>query len=215
MTDMILDTNVMGRRTVLLGMGALLLTGCSDLIGPSSAPQQLFLLHPTGGAAVTGPKVGFSLAVSTSTASQHLSGARIALVKPDGALDVYADSAWTDRLPALVKNVLVEAFEESGRIEAVAGDDDGFHSDYFLEAEIRDFAAHYDVADGIPTAWVRIAARLAPSRGREIFANINAVHQVQATANSVPAVVQAFDQALGQVFSDIVNWALAAPKPKS
>lgn len=196
------------RRVVLLGIGALLLAGCSDLIGPTSAPQQLYVLRPSGGASVAGPKVDFSLVVSTSTASQHLGSARISLVQPNSALDVYANSAWTDRLPNLVQAALVEAFENSGRIAAVAGDDEGFHSDFFLEAEIRDFEAHYDVADGIPTAWVRIAAKLAPTKGREIFANLNSVHQVQASANSVPAVVQAFDLALGQVFSEIVNWAL-------
>ncbi len=66
------------------------------------------------------------------------------------------------------------------------------------------------MADGVPTAWVRIETKLAPTKGREIVANLNSVHQVVASANSVPAVVQAFDQALGQVFSEIVNWALAA-----
>jgi cholesterol transport system auxiliary component len=204
--------NTIDRRTVLLSSTAFVLAGCSDIIGPSNAPQQLYVLRPTGGVAVAGPKAGFSLAVSTSTSSQHLSSARIALVQPNGALDVFADSGWTDRLPTLVQNSLVEAFENSGRIEAVSGDGEGFHADYFLEAEIRDFEAHYDVADGIPTVWVRIAAKLAPTKGREIIANLNSVHQVQATANAVPAVVQAFDQAVGQVFSEIVNWALAAAK---
>ena len=204
--------NTIDRRTVLLSSAAVALAGCSDLIGPGNTTQQLYVLHPTGGAAVAGPKVDFSLAVSTSTSSQHLASARIALVQPNGALDVYADSAWTDRLPTLVQNSLVEAFENSGRIAAVSGDGEGFHADYFLEAEIRDFEAHYEVADGIPTVWVRIAAKLAPTKGREIIANLNSVHQVQASANSVPAVVQAFDQAVGQVFSEIVSWALEAAR---
>jgi cholesterol transport system auxiliary component len=204
------DTISADRRAVLLGLGAFALAGCSDLIGPSSAPQQLYVLRPTGGVSVAGPKVDFSLAVSTSTSSQHLGSPRIALVQPNGALDVYADSAWSDRLPSLVQTTLVEAFENSGRIEAVAGDNDGFHSDYFLDAEIRDFEARYDAQDGIPTCLVRIASRLASTKGREIFANLNSVHQVAATANSVPAVVQAFDQALGQVFSEIVSWTLDA-----
>jgi len=200
------------RRSVLLSSAALLLAGCSDLIGPTNTTQQLYVLHPTGGVSVAGPKADFSLAVSTTTSSQHLANSRIALVQPNGALDVYADSAWTDRLTNLVQNSLVEAFENSGRIAAVSGDGEGFHADYFLEAEIRDFEAHYDAADGIPTVWVRIAAKIAPTKGREIIANLNSVHQMQATANSVPAVVQAFDQAVGLVFAEIVNWALVAAK---
>ncbi len=70
------------RRGLLIGGGAVLLTGCSDLIGPSATPQQLYVLRPTGGAAAGGPKVSWSLAVSTTTTSEHLASARIALTQP-------------------------------------------------------------------------------------------------------------------------------------
>ena len=199
------------RRAVLLGGAAFVLTACSDLIGPTQVPKQLYPLQPTGGAATTGPKVDFSLAVGTTTDSQHLDSARIALIQADGSIDYYANSEWTDHLPVLVQNALVEAFEESGRIDAVASDTAGFHADYFLEAEVRDFQAHYSVPDGIPTVRVRIEAKLAPTRGREIMSGLNSVHEITASANSVPEVVRAFDTALGQVYSEIVNWALAAP----
>lgn len=199
------------RRSVLLGTAALLLAGCSDLIGPTSAPQQLYVLEPTGGASTAGAKAAFSLAIVTTVDSQHLDSARIALSQSDTSTDYYAAAAWTDHLPVLVQNALVEAFENSGRIDAVAADAEGFHADYFLQAEIRDFQAHYDVPDGVPTVKVRIEAKLAPTHGREIMATLNSVHQVQASGNSVPEVVRAFDQALGQVFAEIVNWALVAP----
>jgi len=201
------------RRAVLLGGAALVLAGCSDLIGPSSAPQQLYPLMPTGGAATAGPKVAFSLAIGTTTDSQHLDSARIALTQPDGSIDYYAGAAWTDHLPALVQNGLVEAFENSGRIAAVAADNAGFHADYYLEAQIRDFQAHYAVADGIPTVRVRIETKLASTHGREIIASLNSVHEVNANANSVPEAVRAFDAALGQVYAEIVTWALSVPAP--
>jgi cholesterol transport system auxiliary component len=199
------------RRAVLVSGAAFLLVGCSDLIGPSSTPQQLYLLQPTGGASTAGPKVDFSLAIATLTNSDHLESARIALTQSDTSIDYYAGAAWSDHLPVLVQNTLVEAFENSGRIGAVAPDSEGFHADYFLQAEIRDFQAHYSVPDGIPTIRVRIEAKLAPTRGREIVADLNAVHEIAASGNSVSEVVRAFDQALGEVFSQIVNWALAAP----
>jgi cholesterol transport system auxiliary component len=199
------------RRAVLVSGAAFLLVGCSDLIGPTSTPRQIYLLQPTGGASTAGAKVDFSLAISTTTDSQHLDSSRIALTQSDTSIDYYAGSEWSDHLPVLVQNALVEAFENSGRIEAVASDTGGFHADYFLQAEIRDFQAHYSVPDGIPMIRVRIEAKLAPTRGREIVADLNAVHEIAASGNSVPEVVRAFDQALGEVFSQIVNWALAAP----
>jgi cholesterol transport system auxiliary component len=201
------------RRGLLIGSGAFLLAGCSDLIGPTSTPQQLYVLRPTGGAGTNGPKVNWSLAITTTTISDHLDSSRIALTQPDNSVDYYASSAWTDHLPRLVQDALVEAFENSARIAAVSADSEGFHADYVLQAQIRDFEARYDQPDGIPTVWVRIESKLAPSKGREIVASLNSIHQVQTTANSVPAVVQAFNDAMGAVVSDIVNWALSQPAP--
>ncbi|HVU19618.1 MAG TPA: ABC-type transport auxiliary lipoprotein family protein [Rhizomicrobium sp.] len=201
------------RRGLLVGTGALLLSGCSDLIGPSSTPQQLYVLRPTGGVSTNGPKVSWSLAISASAISDHLDSSRIALTQPDNSVDYYAGSAWTDHLPRLVRDALVEAFENSGRIAAVSSDSEGFHADYILQAQIRDFEARYTVLDGIPTVWVRVESKMAPSKGREIIASLNSIHQVQATANSVPAAVRAFNDAMGAVVSDVVNWALSQPAP--
>lgn len=210
MSQNILSLN---RRGLLIGGGAFLLSGCSDLIGPTSTPQQLYVLRPTGGVSTSGPKVTWSLAISTSTISDHLDSSRIALTQPDNSVDYYANSAWTDHLPRLVRDALVEAFENSDRIAGVSSDSEGFHADYVLQAQIRDFEARYSVSDGIPTVWVRVESKMAPSKGREIVASLNSIHQVPATSNSVPAVVQAFNDAIGAVVSDIVNWALAQPAP--
>src|ERR1700744_5678453 len=204
---------VMNRRGMLTTSGAFLLAGCSDLIGPSSTPQQLYVLRPSGGASTTGPKVSWSLAIAATTISDHLESSRIALTQPDNSVDYYAGSAWTDHLPKLVQDALVEGFENSGRIAAVSSDSDGFHADYILQAQIRDFEARYSTPDGVPTVWVRIESKLAPSRGREIVSSLNSIHQVAATANSVPAVVQAFNDAMGAVLSDVVKWTLSQPSP--
>lgn len=201
------------RRMLLIGGGAIVLAGCSDLIGPTSAPQQLYSLRPNGGSYTAGPKVPWSLAILTTTISDHLDSSRIALTQSDNSVDYYAGCAWTDHLPRLVQNTLVEAFENSGRIAAVSADSEGFHADYLLQAQIRAFEARYVAPDGIPTVWVRVESKLAPTRGREIVASQNSVHQVQASANSVPAVVRAFGDAMGAVLSDIVNWTLSAPPP--
>jgi cholesterol transport system auxiliary component len=201
------------RRMILTGSGALVLAGCSDLIGPLSTPQQLYVLRTGDGVSTAGPKVPWSLSILTTTISDHLDSSRIALTQSDNSVDYYANAAWTDHLPRLVQVALVEAFENSARIQAVSSDSEGFHSDYVLQAQIRNFEARYDQPDGTPTVWVRIESKLAPSRGREIVASLNSVHQVPASANSVPAVVRAFGDALGAVLSDVVNWTLSAPPP--
>jgi cholesterol transport system auxiliary component len=207
------QTIILPRRALLLGGAALALAGCSDLIGPSTAPVQLYALKPSGGAPTVGPKVPWHLSVGMPTATDYLDRSRIALIKSDTSVDYFADSQWTDHLPMLVQEALVEAFENSGRIDGVAAESDGFKADYVLQTDLRDFEARYDQPDGIPTAVIRIEAKIAPTIGRNIVSSLQASHQVQATQNSVAAAVQAMDAALGQALSDIVNWALSQPLP--
>jgi cholesterol transport system auxiliary component len=125
-------------------------------------------------------------------------------------LDYCANSAWTDRAPLVVQNLLVEALEKSGKIKAVSRDTEGLRADYLLQTNLKDFSAHYDVQDGIPTVTVHITAKLL-TKDRTIAASLDSVHTAQATANSVPAVVIAFDEALAASLEEIAGWALRAP----
>ena len=138
---------------------------------------------------------------------------RIVLVQPDDQMDFYANASWQDRAPFAVQSALIEAFEDSGRIAGVGRDTEGLKSDYLLETEIRDFQARYDVADGVPTVQVRIAAKLIATRGRTIAQSFIAHSEVAAGQNSVPAAVAAFNQALSATLGQIVDWALRAPMP--
>jgi cholesterol transport system auxiliary component len=205
------QTLILPRRTLLLGGAALALAGCSDLIGPSSAPVQLYALKPSGGAPTAGEKVPWHLSVGLPTATDYLDRSRIALIKADTSVDYFADSQWTDHLPVLVQEALIEAFENSGRIGGVAAESDGFKADYVLQTDLRDFEARYDQPDGIPTAVVRIECKIAPTIGRSIVSSLPVKHEAPASQNSVVAAIQAMDAALGPALSEIVNWALSQP----
>jgi cholesterol transport system auxiliary component len=167
------QTIILPRRALLIGGAAFALAGCSDLIGPSNAPVQLYGLRPPGGATGAGPRVPWHLSVGAPS-----------------------------------------AFENSGRIDGVAAESDGFKADYILQTDLRDFEARYDQPNGVPTAVVRIEAKIAPTIGRTIVSSLKAAHEAQATQNSVAAAVQAMDIALGQALTEIVNWALSQPPPK-
>jgi len=203
---------IASRRTFLIGASSLALSGCSSILSPPQPPK-LYPLKPSGGLPTSGSKVDWQLSVVTPSANETLGGTHIVLIQSDGSIDFYADAAWTDDLPVLIRNATVEAFEASGRIGAVAADTDGLHTDYMLQSELRQFAARYDTMDGIPTAVVRIEAKLATSAQRDILASHVFAQETQATENSVPAVIRAFDTGLGPVLSDMVNWALSTAPP--
>jgi cholesterol transport system auxiliary component len=200
---------LLSRRLLLSGASGLVLTGCSSLIGPSVAPQ-LYVLRPSLPPAIRGPKVNWALSIPVPDASAALDTDRIAILRPQASLDYYADAAWPDHLPPLVQNALLHAFEDSGRIKAVARDSDGAHADYILATDLRDFEARYDKPDGVPVAVVRIGAKLIGALKRDIAAQFDAAEEVPASENSVDAAVAALDEALARALTKIVAWALAA-----
>ena len=74
-------------------------------------------------------------------------------------------------------------------------------------------AAHYAVADGIPTVNVTIMAKLTTGRGRKIVASKLFTQTGTASVNSKVAVVQALSQALGAAVMQIVDWTLTSAPP--
>jgi cholesterol transport system auxiliary component len=206
------QTILLSRRALIPASAALLaLAGCGSLIGPSGPPPQIWRLAPEFPASAGGTPVTWQLGVLRPNTSQTLDTERIALTR-GAMMDYYADAQWSDGVPRLVQSLLVEAFERSTRIAAVAPESEGLHADYLLATEIRDFDAQYDSANGAPLVVVDIAAKLFDPRGKVV-----ATHETHQTAraaqNSVASAVDAFDQATAAALADLVTWALQAPAP--
>ena len=202
----------LSRRLLLAGVSGLALAGCGDLIGPTEAPR-LYVLKPALPKAAQGAKVDWALSIALPDATAGLDSQRIAIMRPPAGMDYFADVAWPDRLSVLVQNALLQAFEDCGRIDAVAPDSDGTHADYILASDLRDFEARYDQPDGVPVAVVRIGARLVGAVKRNIAGRFEAAEEVPAAQNSVEAAVAALDEALARALVKIVAWALDTPKP--
>jgi hypothetical protein len=97
--------------------------------------------------------------------------------------------------------------------------------------DIRDFQARYEGGAGPPPAnaegptlvtpipgtaprvMVQLEAKLVAMPGRRIVANLNSSADAPAQANSVEAVVLAFNDAVGRAIGQIVAWTLQAPAP--
>ncbi|HUO87900.1 MAG TPA: ABC-type transport auxiliary lipoprotein family protein [Rhizomicrobium sp.] len=208
MSKLLLD-----RRAVLVAAASsAALAACSNIIGPPEA-SPLYALDPRVPPARPGPRVHWQLTVALPETPDNLDTDRIVLVQPDNTVDFYANARWPDRIPYLLQSALVEAFESSGRIGAVGRDTEGLRSSYILLTDIRDFHAQYDAADAPPTIEVRIAAKLLVPSTRQIVQSMVAQAEAKTTQNSVPAVAQAFNTALGDAVGQIVGWTLDAPIP--
>jgi cholesterol transport system auxiliary component len=211
---------MMQRRLFLTGasgLGAsLALSGCGGKlldIGPPDAGPIYTVLPKFPAGAAGQAKVAWALSILRPTTAPGLDNERIVLTQPDGTMDFYAKATYPDRLPPIVQQALLNGFESSGRIDAVAREEEALHADYNLVTEIKDFGAHYTVADGIPTITVALTVKLTTSHGRATVATFSSVQNGTASANSAGAVAQALQQALAAAVSEIVNWTLAAPMP--
>ncbi|HJW42546.1 MAG TPA: ABC-type transport auxiliary lipoprotein family protein [Rhizomicrobium sp.] len=209
MTKLLLD-----RRALLATVAAsAALSACSSIIGPPEAPP-IYLLRPPLPPAGGGPRVGWQMSIVLPEMPDSLDTTRIALQKADGTMDYYANASWPDRLSLLVQSALIDAFTASNRIPAVGRDTEGLKSNYLLSTDVRDFEAIYETPDTAPSTVVRIEARLVGARNRAIVKALSARGEADASVNSVPAVVAAMNQALGDALGQIVGWALAAPPPQ-
>ena len=201
------------RRAFVLGAAALALSACSGLIGPPESGmvyvlQPVFPPQPENGA-----KVSWSLELMHPDVPGGLDSNRIALIQPGGNLDYYANATYPDRLPAAIQRAVLDGFEASGRIAAVSREEDALHADYNLLVEVKNFEAHYAVADGVPTVNVTVMAKLTTGRGRKIVASKLFTQTGNASANSTGAAVQALSQALGAVVIQVVDWTLTTAPP--
>ncbi|HEY0838113.1 MAG TPA: ABC-type transport auxiliary lipoprotein family protein [Azospirillum sp.] len=204
-------------RAALLALAlAVGVGGCAGAL--TSVPAKLYTLTPGAPADPALPQVGWQLLVETPVAPAGLDTPRIAVARTPTSIDYFADVSWTDRAPNMVQGVLIESFEDSGRIVSVGRDTAALRSDFVLKTDLRDFQAEYasPTAASPDRVRVRLAAKLVamPRRTIEAGETFEAVVPVQ--GGGFAPVVAAFDTALRQVMGQMVAWTLrkgAAVRP--
>ncbi|MBS0538413.1 MAG: membrane integrity-associated transporter subunit PqiC [Proteobacteria bacterium] len=199
------------RSLALLGTASLL-AGCS-LIKAAEEPTDLYQATPKSTFEPDMPTVQWQLAVEVPAAAANLNTGRIAISMTPTSSDYYAKTAWTDRAPAMVQTRIVDSFENSHKIVAVARESIGLRADYTLQPDLRNFEAMYFYG-GPPIAHVRIVAKLVRMPERQIIGVATIERCVRAREDKIPKVVEAFDQALGSVIKQLVAWTLRTPGTK-
>ena len=191
---------------------ALLLGGC-QLISAAEEPTDLYTITPKSTFDADMPAVFWQLAVEVPAAAANLNTGHIAIAQSPTSSDYYSKTAWTDRAPLMVQTRIVDSFENSRKIVAVARESIGLRANYVLQPDLRNFEAMYFYG-GTPIVHVRIVAKLVRMPDRQIIGVATFERCVRARADKVPKVVEAFDQALGSVMKRLVSWTLRAAPPK-
>lgn len=197
-------------RPVLVAALAAALAACS--LPGGGDPPQLYTLTPKSTFEPGLPQVEWQLVVERPVASAGLNTQRIAVQRTPVTMDYFARASWTDQAPALVQTLLIESFENTRKIRAVSRESTQLRADYVLHTELREFQAEYDAAGKPPQARVRMNGKLIRMPDRVIVDSHTVERAVRAERSDVETVVLAFDEALGKVMKQMVEWALAAPR---
>jgi cholesterol transport system auxiliary component len=173
----------------------------------SSDPPPLYELTPKSSFADDLPDVDARLSIEVPTATAGLNSARIALRPTPTTLEYYARANWIDVLPVMVQNLLLESFDNAGKIDVLGRGVVGVRAEYALLVNIREFQAEYD-GPGAPKVRVRLQARLVRLPRRISLGSTSEEFVVQAADTSMAAIVQAFDEAFGKVAKRLVEWTI-------
>jgi cholesterol transport system auxiliary component len=202
-----------GRRQLLLGAATGALAGCGGLLPAiTGTPPQTYILTPKTTFREDLPKVSWQLLVDLPVAPAEIDTTRIVLTRSPFTVDFFGDAVWPDRAPIMIQTLLVESFESTGRITAIGRESVGLRADYILKPELRKFEAIYDAPLGPPVISVILNVRLVKMPEREIIATTTFNRRERATENTMPAIIDAFDETLGGVLKRVIEWTMLTAK---
>ena len=124
-------------------------------------------------------------------------------------MQYFPQARWVDRAPLLVQTMLVESFENTGKVDADGRQAIGLSADFTLLTDLREFqATSSDDAKDAFSVIVQLNMKIVQEPLGLIVASRSFVREVPATSGDMIAVVAAFDEALGKTMGQTVDWAV-------
>jgi cholesterol transport system auxiliary component len=178
---------------------AVVLAACTVLSG---TPLVTYELSVPPAVAKANSTSGVQILVPEPTAVNMVDSDRI-VVNTGSRVSYYPGVQWPDRLPKVLQNKLIEAFEQSGRARAVGRPGEGLSVDYQILTDIRAFT--YDASRG--SANVEIFAKILNDRTGKVVGSQLFAATIPVSQDSAEAVVAGLDQALQSVLGEMVGWS--------
>ena len=180
------------------------LSGCAGGLIPTTPPDTYGL---TAAPAVSSGRArNRQILISVPTALKALDSEQIVIRTSPEAIEYLAKSQWSDRLPNIVQDKLVQAFENSGGVGGVGRPGDGLAIDYTIISAIRAFEIRADRGE---LAVVELSVKVLNDRNGVVAASkiFRSTSPVVGSGNA--AYVQSLDRAFEAVVQDLVSWTLS------
>ncbi len=194
---------------------ALLAAGCGPLVelpGGGPAPD-LYSLSRAAIPANARTAAPLRLMIDEIAAAPDLATDRIARREGGTSVKYYAGARWSDPIGRLIRDRLVESFENVDGMIALSRDVIDVNPDYRLKIRLRDFNAV--ASAGAPDVTLRFTALMIDVDGPAIIAQRQFSYQQRANADNAAQVVASLDRLFAEASQDLVRWTLDAAQPQA
>jgi cholesterol transport system auxiliary component len=192
-------------RLLALAAAMSLASACSIL--PPSEPVDLYRLPVNQPSRVATP-LDWSLRLNKPLASEVLAGPRITVIPQGDVVSSYKGARWSDAVPVLLRNRLLDGFQRDGQVQRLSADDSNLQADYELAGELQAFQSEYR-PDGAVEVVIRYDARLVQGRSQRILASKRFEIRRPLADKQVAAVVAGLGAASDQLAGQVVAWTVA------
>lgn len=199
--------------TVVAVLGALVLSGCAGIgtINRAATPTDLFVLTPKSTFDSGLPRLSQQIVVEEPTATASVDTDQIAVHPTPLQVEYLPRVRWVDRAPLIVQALLIESFENSGKVAAVGRSTVGLRPDYTIVTDVREFQAHLPESedkDAPLVIHVRLNIKVVDSFRDQIIGSSSFEEEVLAKSDENLDIAQAFDEALGRTMRRSVEWSI-------
>ncbi|MEN8640974.1 ABC-type transport auxiliary lipoprotein family protein [Pseudomonas sichuanensis] len=191
----------------LLALAATLSLASACSILPQTEPVDIYRL-PVKQAAGSATPASWSLRLNKPLASEALAGPRIAVIPQGDVISSYKGARWSDPVPMLVRNRLLDGFQRDGRVQRLSADDANLQADYELGGELQAFQSEYRAKDQVEVV-IRYDARLVQGRSQRILASKRFEVRQPLASTQVPSAVAGFGAASDQLARQVIDWTVS------
>lgn len=192
--------------SIVLAASLSLLSACSILPKPEQVDVYWLPYAQAPLAASRGAPVNWSLRLEKPMASNALNSQNIAVVPEGNLISNYKGARWSDPAPVLLRNRLLDAFLQDGRIQGLSTDDSNLQADYELGGELLAFQTRYNGKS--PEVLIQYNARLVRSSDQRVLASRRFEARQPLSNPMVPEVVAGFGQAADTLMPQVVQWVM-------
>lgn len=155
--------------------------------------------------------VPWQLTIEEPTASERLDSDHLVVDMGGGEVSHVKDIRWVERLPVLLHQLVLDIFEESGKLGGVGDSVKGLDAQYILLLDFGNF--EFVVAQ--KEVKIRVKAKLMNTREREVVAAQTFTRILKTPSESSQEVTEALIKGMNEIAADLLKWTLETPKKPS